>query len=110
MRRTIGTSSRGNMRHGLISLLTVVVVLSLATAAVLTVSTSRAMAALAQRQANMTQEGYDADLVLVNPDERWTVDSAQFVSKGKATPFNGKKVRGKVHVTFIGGKTVYIAP
>lgn len=61
MRRTIGTSSRGNMRHGLISLLTVVVVLSLATAAVLTVSTSRAMAALAQRQANMTQEGYDAE-------------------------------------------------
>ena len=61
MRRSIGTSSRGNMRHGLISLLTVVVVLSIATAAVLTVSTSRAMAALAQRQANMAQEGYDAE-------------------------------------------------
>lgn len=61
MRRSIGTSSRGNMRHGLISLLTVVVVISLATAAVLTVSTSRAMGALAQRQANMTQEGYDTE-------------------------------------------------
>lgn len=61
MRRSVGTSNRGNMRHGLISLLTVIVVLSLATAAVLTVSTSRAMEALAQRQAGMTQEGYDAE-------------------------------------------------
>ena len=61
MRRPVGTSNRGNMRHGLISLLTVVVVLSLATAAVLTISTSRAMWALAQRQATMTQEGYDAE-------------------------------------------------
>lgn len=61
MRRAIGTSNRGNMRHGLISLLTVVVVISLATAAVLAVSTSHAMAALAQRQAAMTSEGYDAE-------------------------------------------------
>lgn len=61
MIRSMGTANRGNMRHGLISLLTVVVVISLATAAVLTVSTARAMKALAQRQANMTQEGYDAE-------------------------------------------------
>lgn len=61
MRRTVGTSNRGNMRHGLISLLTVVVVISLATAAVLSVSTSHAMAALSTRQANMTAESYDAE-------------------------------------------------
>lgn len=61
MRRSVTTSNRGNMRHGLISLLTVIVVLSLATAAVLTVSTSHAMSALAKRQAGMTQEGYDAE-------------------------------------------------
>lgn len=61
MRRTIGTSSRGNMRHGLISLLTVVIVISLATAAVLAVSTSHAMGALSQRQANMCSEGYAAE-------------------------------------------------
>ncbi len=71
---------------------------------------SAAPARILRLRKGLLQEGYDADLVLVNPDERWTVDSAQFVSKGKATPFNGKKVRGKVHVTFIGGKTVYIAP
>ena len=49
------------MRHGLISLLTVVIMLSLATAAVLAVSTARAMSAIEQRQATMTQEGYAAE-------------------------------------------------
>ncbi len=61
MRRSYSSGSRGNMRNGLLSLLTVVVTLCLATAAVLTVSTARAMDALAQRQANMAQEGYDAE-------------------------------------------------
>ncbi|MBR3316650.1 MAG: hypothetical protein IKG21_02360 [Atopobiaceae bacterium] len=61
MRRSTGTNGRGNMRHGLISLLTVVIVISLATAAVLTVATSHAMAALSQRQANMCAEGYAAE-------------------------------------------------
>lgn len=60
-RRSVGTSSRGNMRNGLISLLTVVVVIALATAAVLAVATSHAMAALSERQANMTSEGYEAE-------------------------------------------------
>lgn len=61
MRRSAGTRGRGNMRNGLISLLTVVVVISLATASVLAVSTSHAMSALAQRQARMTSEGYAAE-------------------------------------------------
>ncbi len=60
-RRSVGTSNRGNMRNGLISLLTVVVVIALATAAVLTVATSHAMAALSERQANMASEGYQAE-------------------------------------------------
>lgn len=59
MRRHTTTSpTQGNMRNGLISLLTVVVVISLATAAMLTISTSHALTALAQRQAQMTAQGY----------------------------------------------------
>lgn len=61
MRRSVAIGSRDNMRHGLISLLTVVVVISLATAAVLAVSTSNAMSALATRQADMNAQGYDAE-------------------------------------------------
>ena len=73
MRRAIGNSGRGNMRNGLISLLTVVVVISMATAAVLAISTSHAMGALAQRQATMTADGYaleqSGQALLANLDE-----------------------------------------
>ena len=62
MSRGVGSSNRGNMRHGLISLLTVIVVLSLATAAVLAVATSHAMAALAEREAAMTADAYAAEV------------------------------------------------
>ena len=50
--------------------------------------------------------GYNADLVLVNPDEEWIVNSENFKSKGKSTPLEGKKLCGKVHATFFGGKQV----
>ena len=53
--------------------------------------------------------GYDADLVLVDPEEEWTVDAAAFASKGKASPFNGTMLRGRVHATFIGGRAVFTA-
>ncbi len=61
MNRTSFSKNRGSVRNGLISLLVVIAVLLLATIAVLTVSTSHAMKALAQRQATMTDEGYDAE-------------------------------------------------
>jgi len=50
--------------------------------------------------------GCDADLVLTDPEERWTVDSTKFKSKGKATPFDGTVLTGKVRELFIGGKKV----
>lgn len=50
--------------------------------------------------------GYDADFTLVEPDEQWIVDSSLFYSKGKFTPFNGKKVFGTVKGLFIDGRKV----
>lgn len=50
--------------------------------------------------------GYDADFTLIEPDEQWTVDSSIFYSKGKFTPFNGKKVFGVVKGLFIDGRKV----
>ena len=61
MRRSVTATGGSNMRNGLISLLTVVVVISLATATMLTISTSHAMSALSDRQARMTTEGYAAE-------------------------------------------------
>lgn len=53
------------------------------------------------------EAGYDADFAFVNPDEKWAIDSSKFFSKGKATPFNGKAVIGKVHGLIINGKIVF---
>jgi dihydroorotase len=53
------------------------------------------------------QPGDDADLVIFDPEESWTVDPATFKSKGRNTPFAGMILRGKVKYTIAGGKIVY---
>ena len=50
--------------------------------------------------------GADADVVIFDPDEEWTVDPEQFASKGRNTPFAGQKLKGKVKYTIVGGKVV----
>lgn len=62
MRRSIGTNNRGTIRPGIISLLAVLVILSLATISTLTIATSNAMMALSERQASMTSQGYNAEI------------------------------------------------
>lgn len=51
----------GNMRIGLLTILTLVIIIVLAVLAVLAVSTSNAMSSLANRQATMAAEGYEAE-------------------------------------------------
>lgn len=53
------------------------------------------------------KEGDRADLALVNFDAQFVVDSADFLSKGKSSPFTGTKLQGKVVTTIAGGKIVY---
>ena len=55
----------------------------------------------------LLKSGYTADLTLVDPEEDWIVDSQMFCSKGKATPFEGKELTGKVKGLFIGGRKVF---
>lgn len=51
--------------------------------------------------------GYDADLVLLDPDKKWRVDSSRFYSKGKATPLDGKILAGRVVATFVAGRKIF---
>ena len=51
--------------------------------------------------------GRNADLVLFDPDEEWTIDKNSFVSKGRNTPFHGLSVRGKVKYTISRGTIIY---
>ena len=52
-------------------------------------------------------EGAKADVVILDLDAKWTVDPAQFASKGKNTPLAGRELTGKVDYTLVDGKIVY---
>ncbi|MBR2375428.1 MAG: dihydroorotase [Clostridia bacterium] len=54
-------------------------------------------------------EGSVADLTIANLDEEWTVDPANFVSKGKNNPFGGYKLQGVVKYTIVDGEIKYQA-
>jgi dihydroorotase len=54
-------------------------------------------------------EGAAADLVIADISHEYTIDSSTFVSKGKNTPFDGKKVTGRVEMTLVDGEIVYSA-
>jgi dihydroorotase len=47
--------------------------------------------------------GEAADLVLIDPERRWTVDPSTFVSKSRNTPFEGWPLTGKAVMTIVGG-------
>jgi dihydroorotase len=52
-------------------------------------------------------EGRIADIVIADPDASYTIDKNKFYSKGKNTPFHGRKVTGRVEYTLVAGKIVY---
>ncbi|MFC1596787.1 dihydroorotase [Planctomycetota bacterium] len=47
--------------------------------------------------------GADADVTVIDPDVRWTVDPAEFRSKSTNTPFAGWELRGRAHTVIVGG-------
>lgn len=51
--------------------------------------------------------GADADVVIFDPDEAWTVDPERFRSMGRNTPFAGARLKGRVKYTIVNGKIVY---
>lgn len=53
------------------------------------------------------QEGHPADVILVDVEKEYTIDKEAFASKGRNTPFDGWKVKGKVLTTICDGKIVY---
>ena len=50
-----------------------------------------------------------ADLTVIDPDAAWTVDPADFLSLGRATPFAGKPVRSRIVLTLKDGEPVWKA-
>ena len=51
--------------------------------------------------------GKPADVVIIDPKAEYIIDARKFDSKGKNTPFHGRKVTGKVKMTICDGQIVY---
>ena len=51
--------------------------------------------------------GQPADLTVFDLEKKWTVDPEQFLSLGRATPFQGWEVQGACKMTFIGGEIAW---
>ena len=52
--------------------------------------------------------GASANITILDPHREWIVDSRNFASKGKNTPYDGYQFKGKVMATMANGKIVYI--
>jgi len=50
------------------------------------------------------QPGADADITIIDPNEKYTIDKNTFRSKSRNTPFHGREVTGRVKYTIVGGK------
>ena len=53
------------------------------------------------------QPGKIADIVIFDPEKTYQIDKTKFASKGRNTPFDGWKVKGKILYTICDGKVVY---
>jgi len=51
--------------------------------------------------------GADADLTILNLAKDGTIDKTAFESKGRNTPFDGWRLKGRAVMTIVGGKVVY---
>jgi dihydroorotase len=53
------------------------------------------------------RRGSPADVTVFDPERRWTVDPARFVSKGRNTPYAGMTLTGRTTCTVVAGEIVY---
>ncbi len=51
--------------------------------------------------------GSDADVTIIDPRVEWTIDSSEFHSRSRNTPFEGWKVRGRAHAAIVAGELRY---
>ncbi|MGB2752524.1 MAG: amidohydrolase family protein, partial [Pyrinomonadaceae bacterium] len=51
--------------------------------------------------------GYDADIVIWNPEKQFTVVPELIQHRHKLTPYSGMELFGKIEQTFVGGRKVF---
>lgn len=56
---------------------------------------------------NHLKPGNAADITLIDPVAEWVVDSSQFFSKSRNTPFDGFRLKGRAVMTIVDGRVVF---
>ena len=52
--------------------------------------------------------GADADIVIIDPNEKYTIESSMILHRNKQTPYERFEVEGKVQATYLRGERVYM--
>ncbi|MRR33626.1 dihydroorotase [bacterium] len=52
-------------------------------------------------------QGAAADITVIDPDAKWTVEAEKLASKSKNSPFLGMEMKGRAAYTIVGGKIIY---
>ena len=60
-------------------------------------------------EAGRIKTGAAADLVIFDPEEPWVCNAESLNSRSKNTPFDGRRLTGRVRHTVKDGKLVYSA-
>jgi dihydroorotase len=78
---------------------------------------ARLLAALARRPAAILglpqgrlARGAPADLILIDPDEPYTLDARELRSRSKNSPFDEARLQGRVLMTYVAGRLVHRYP
>jgi allantoinase len=53
------------------------------------------------------QKGYDADIVVWDPEQKFTVEASAIQYRHKISPYVGEELSGVIKQTYVGGKKVY---
>jgi allantoinase len=61
-----------------------------------------------EKQKGKLAVGYDADLIVWNPDEEFEVKPADILHRYNCSPYNGQKLFGTTQQTIVNGVTVFI--
>ncbi len=79
-------------------------------------SPSEAIAKVSQNPARILsipfgtlERGAAADLTVIDPEAKYTIDAQKFVSKSRNCPFDGMEARGRAIMTIVDGRVVFTA-
>jgi dihydroorotase len=62
--------------------------------------------ACVSRPREIVGQSLEEEWILIDPDAEWRVDASSFRSRGKNTPFQGRRLRGRVIMTVCRGQVV----